>query len=428
MPVKDETSAPTTLPKAGPEPVRGASVGTGGPPRAPVALRARPVLAQQGGPPVILPGGAEAPSAAHVARASTHAPGVETAEARPPPPTARPPASAPLKPVSSPVTQAAAVGALTAPVAAPAARAPLQELINGDEEKAAPSDTPWPNNVPGVVAAEGMLLDPASFALWQKVSKEVAESLTPIERGLLGQIFVANEVAVLKPAVLFRWRLAAIVASAPDVGTLIDEAALEAVILEGDTFLSGLKALDSMTPEVLAGFANARNLVARDVVTLADLSVKLKPRDLNAPLSAAEQDAARARATLQARAAAATKGVSILPSKSAARKTKKGIRPLYLLLIFSVLGAAGFHGWNLYTAAQVVDPMAGLNLPPGTIGNSSPNGDMIVMFIPGQTIQPSDIELLRHRAESSGKILRDLGHGMFRIESVPDSKTAPPSH
>lgn len=449
----------------------------------------RPVAALRGKPPVILPGGAEAPSAAHVARASTHAPrGSADAPGAVPsttiPPTANPspvravalpptislsgpgtlgsaplPGSTPALPsgVNGPLNPAidprgpgmppasvlrVTASTLIAPrmasaVAPPVVRggtaanpSPAAHLPAG-----APLATPlpsagqglagmWPTNVPGVMEAEAMLamlLNPASSPQWEKVSREVSESLTSIERGLLGQTLVGSAVAVLRPAVLFRWRLAAILATAPEVGTSIDAVALESIILESDTVLSGLKALESMTPEVLGGFVNARNLVARDVVTLADLSVKLKPRDPNAPLSAAEQDAARSRATLQAKVAASTKVLSSRPSL-------KGLPPLYLLLILCVMGAAGFHGWGWYNATHRVDPSAGLNLPPGAIGSPAANGDLMVMFIPGHDVQPSDVELLRQRADASGKLLREFGHGMFRIESIPAPLPDSPSH
>lgn len=284
----------------------------------------------------------------------------------------------------------------------------------------------WPGNVPGLDLAKSSLLNPSGVPAWEAITQGVLAGLTPLERGLLQKSPTRADLVGLKASVLFRWRLAAMLATVPtEAGSPVDQEALEAALVDGDNVLMAIPAPETPDAESKEAFDNARAAVARDIVKIANFTQSLKPRDVNAPLSAEEQDARKAKATVQARAAQSTR---VLAYKSVTpTKKRKPLPKLALTLAFSLLCAAGYHGYYYYLDSHFVDPLAKLNLPNGAVGNPLPNGDLLVTFQPGINYTAVDVELLRQKAKSEGKNLRELLPGQYLLAAVHSDAAVKPT-
>ncbi len=97
----------------------------------------------------------------------------------------------------------------------------------------------------------------------------------------------------------------------------------------------------------------------------------------------------------------------------------------YIVLAVALLIGGGYHAWNLYTTPPRVPPATYEGAPAGTMAIQ--NGkSYFLKLLPGKVVNAAELESFKQREAKRGNTLRELGAGLWIIESATAETGAKP--
>ena len=260
----------------------------------------------------------------------------------------------------------------------------------------------WPGNVPSQAQAVEVLRGRLNLVVSLPGARKLQEKLTPPEREVI--LAEPSEVPALCEALAVRWRLAAAQDLLLTAGGRVDPVAVKALLAEVEQVLEALGATSSDSPALGLAIDRTWETLSQEAVdffgTLNAASAAQPTSGLHKPPKKADKPAPT-KVTFQPQASTAAKG------PPASRK--------YLLLALgvAVLGAGGYHGYNLMRGSRLGPTYPGAPAHT-TVTEDAATGSLLVH---STLVGPETAEQLAwlEQQKARGMKVQPLGPGSYLV-------------
>ncbi len=290
--------------------------------------------------------------------------------------------------------------------AAGASGSPAAQAASSPEPARTAGPAVWPANLPGAEEAERLLVAAVAGAAaagpQAEAAVQAAQKLSQPEREALAGAALPVDVAVVRRAVVLRFRVALALQAAPRPGQPGDAGAVQTLLAEIDGVLAELKALEEgAPPAVQPGLDAIRSGLVSEAIDLTEAVQRLAPAPVAEPEAGVRPPPRKApERKVEKRAASEFEGL--------AQKKGQSRGALITVLVLAALAAAGYHVKERLAPQPVVERPTMAGAPAGAIAptnNRTPN--RVVVSEDGKPFEREQVERFRkEQAERGNEVVQ----------------------